>query len=186
MERQLEGDHNRPMPRNHMISKLCAVAILCSGEGLLAEAIYKQTDATGVITFTDRPTAHDVIEPYVRLSSQPGGSISVERPVNGNRLDVAAALTRNAAMSSTYAAAIDFNEARLRLKRARKNRQEGIEPRSGERADSSSTGPMNKRYQSRQRGLQREVVAAERRWHETSLVQSTRVLAFLSRDAPRP
>ena len=101
--------------------------------------------------------------------------------MNGNRSDVADALMRNTAMSSSYAATVDFNEATGRLERARERREEGIEPRAGERADSSGAGAMNIRYQMRQRGLQREVVAAERRSHQTSLVQSAHVVAFLNR-----
>jgi hypothetical protein len=165
MERELERDDNRGMFRKHMIWKFCAAAILCGSEGGSAQTIYRQLDSTGVITFTDRPAADRVVESYVK------SSIALPRAVNGNRSDVADALARNTAMSSTYAATIDFNEAKRRLMRARENRQEGMELRSGELADSSSTGAMHKRYQNRQERLRREVVAAERRSLETSLAQ---------------
>jgi hypothetical protein len=96
----------------------------------------------------------------------------------GTRSDVAKALFRNSAMSSTFAATVDFNESGRRLRQARQSRQEGIEPRPGERTDSAGTSAMDKRYQRRQQGLEREVVAAERRSHDTSLVRS----ALLRRD----
>jgi hypothetical protein len=75
-------------------------------------------------------------------------------------------------MKSTYAATVDFNEAGRRLNQARQSLQEGIEPRPGERIDSAGTGAMDRRYQRRQQRLEREVVAAERRSHETSLARS--------------
>lgn len=174
MEREFGCTDNRRMSHNHLISKLCAAAMLCSGGCVLAQTVYKQTDASGVITFSDRPPV-DSLRPYATFTH-------LQRVVNGNRSDVADALMRNAAMSSSYAVTIDFNEARGRLKRARENRAEGMEPRPGERIDSSGTVAMNGRYQRRQRGLQREVVAAERRSHEASLIQSARVIAFLNRE----
>jgi hypothetical protein len=160
------------MFRKHMMSKICAAAILCSGGGVLAQTIYKQIDATGRTIFTDRPAADGIVVPYATFSSQERGSVSPPRTATGTRSDVANALFRNSAMTSTYAATIDFNEARRRLMQARQSRQEGIEPRPGERTDSAGTSAMNKRYQRRQERLEREVVAAERRSHETSLVRS--------------
>jgi hypothetical protein len=182
MERELERIDNRYMSRkHHMVSKFCAAAILCSSGGVLAQTIYRQLDSSGVITFTDRPVVDGVVEPHLKLSDQPGGSISLPRAVNGNRSDVADALARNAGMSSTYAATVDFNEAKRRLQQARESRREGLEPEPGELAGSSSSGAMHKRYQSRQQRLRREVVAAERRSLETSLVQRALLIRLMAR-----
>jgi hypothetical protein len=141
---------------------MCATGILCS-RGLLAQTIFKDIDAAGRTTFADRPAAGLVV-PRETLPGQ-------ERPriASGTRADVAEALASNSRMSSMYAADIDFNEATRRLWQARANRQEGVEPRAGEWADNA--GAMNQRYQRRQKRLEREVVAAERRSRETSLVR---------------
>jgi hypothetical protein len=159
------------MFRKHMVSKLCAAAILCSGQEVSAQTIFKQTDATGHTTFTDRPAADSMVV-LSETDSSHQHTLPSPRIATGTRSDVANALSSNAAMASTYAATVDFNEARRRLKQARETRQAGMEPRPGERTDSTGTGAMNKRYQNRQRRLEREVVAAERRSHETSLARS--------------
>ena len=88
------------------------------------------------------------------------------------RSDLEEALFRHSPMVSMHAATIDFNEATRRLTQARQSRQDGVEPRPGERTDSAGISAMDKRYQRRQQRLERDVVAAERRSHETSLVRS--------------
>ena len=159
--------------RKHVMSKMCAAAILCCAEGVLAQTVYKQIDATGRTIFTDRPTADSgVVVPYARTSSQEGGSVSPPRIAIGTRPELAEALFSSSPMTSMYAATIDFNEATRRLRQARQNRQEGMEARPGERADSAGTSAMNTRYRRRQQKLERDVVAAELRSHETSLVRS--------------
>ncbi len=166
------------MLRKHMMAKMCAAAILCSSGGVSSQTIYKQIDATGRTTFTDRP---DVISGVPR-ETFPGQERGLGSPpiASGTRADVARALASNSLMSSLYAATIDFNEATRRLRQARDSRQEGIEPRAGEWTDSAGTSVMTKRYQRRQQKLEREVVAAERRSHETSLVRSALLRRALS------
>ena len=88
------------------------------------------------------------------------------------RSDLEQALFSNSPMASMHAATIDFNEATRRLTRVRRSRQDGMEPRPGERNDSAGTSAMDKRYQRRQQRLERDVVAAERRSHETLLARS--------------
>jgi hypothetical protein len=161
-----------------MMAKICAAAILCSGEGVLAQTIYKQMDAAGRTVFTDRPNTAGIVVLYETFPTQERGPVSSPRIVTGTRSDVAKALCTKSAMSSTYAATVDFNEATRRLTQARQSREDGIEPRPGEWTDGMGTTAMDKRYQRRQQRLEREVVAAERRSHETSLVRN----AFLRRD----
>jgi hypothetical protein len=144
--------------------RICAAAFLCAAAGVSAQTVYKQVDAAGRSTFTDRPDMTPSPSP---------------RTASVSALDVANALASNSAMTSLYAATIDFNEATLRLRRARQTRQEGMEPRPGEWTDSAGTTAMNKRYQRRQQKLEREVVAAELRSHETALIRRT----LLKRDA---
>jgi hypothetical protein len=174
------------LARRCVILHFCAMAILCSGEDVRAQTIYKQMDSAGAITFSDRPATDGILKPNTKSLSLQRDPLAASRANPGNYSDVTDALTRNVAMSSAYAAAVDCNEAKGRLERARERRQEGIAPRPGERADSSGAGATNIRYRMRQRGLQREVVAAERRSHQTSLVQSAYVVAFLNRQAAPP
>ena len=164
--------------RKHLIAKICAAAILYSGGGVLAQTIYKQIDASGRTIFTDQPESDGIVVPYTTFSNQEWGLLPLPPVASGTRSDVAKALFRNSAMSSTFAATVDFNEAGRRLRQARQSRQEGIEPRPGERTDSAGTSAMDKRYRRRQQGLEREVLAAERRLRDTSLVRS----ALLRRD----
>lgn len=168
------------MLRRHMMAKMCAAAILCSSGGVSSQTIYKQIDATGRTTFSDRPAAV-LGAPSEMFPGQERGLGSSPRIASGTRSDVARALASNSGMSSIYAATIDFNEATRRLRQARNSRHEGIEPRAGEWADSTATSALNNRYQRRQQKLEREVVAAELRSHETSLVRSALLRSALSR-----
>jgi hypothetical protein len=137
--------------------RICAGALLCAAAGASAQTVYKQVDAAGRITFTDRPDTTPSRSP-----SPPTASVVA--------LDVAKALASDTAMTSLYAATIDFNEAARRLRRARQSRQEGVERRPGEWTDSAGT-TADQRYQRRQQKLEREVVAAELRAHETALIR---------------
>ena len=178
---EIAGNARARLFRKRLTSSICAAAILCGGEAALAQTIYKQIDATGRTVFTDRPTADGTGVPYATFSSQQRASLSPARVATGTRSDVAKALLSNSAMNSLYAATIDFNEATRRLRQARQSRQEGIEPGPGERADSAGTSAMDKRYQRRQQRFEREVVAAERRSHQTSLVRSALLRSALLR-----
>jgi hypothetical protein len=156
--------------RKHIMSKMCAaaIAILCCGEVGLAQTIYKQMDATGRTTYTDRPIAGSIA---ATSPNHEDGSVS-PRIASGTRSDVSKALFSSSAMTSMYAATVDFNEATRRSRQARQSRQEGMQPQLGERIDSAGASAMRARYQRRQQRLEREVVAAELRLHETSLVRS--------------
>ena len=160
------------MFRMRMMSEICAVAILCGGQGVSAQTIYKLTDAIGHTIFTDRSPAGVLVVPNVTSSSQDRDRVPLPRNVTGTRLDVANALSSNSAMTSTYAATIDFNEATRRLQQARQNRQKGMARLPGEGTPDAGTTSMSKRYQRRQQKLQSEVVAAELRSRETWLVRN--------------
>ena len=160
--------------------RICAAAFLCAAAGVSAQTIYKQIDANGRTIFTDRPAATGIVVPYATFQR---GLVSPPRIASGTRSDLSEALFSNSAMTSMYAATIDFNEATRRLWQARQSRQEGMEPRPGERADSADASAMNQRYQRRQQKLEREVVAAERRSHQTSLVRSALLRSALLRSA---
>jgi len=155
-----------------MTSKICAAALLCNVGGAPAQTIYKQIDATGRTTFTDRPDGPRAVVSYETFSSEQRNSVWSPSIGIGTRSDVEKALFRHTAMRSPHAATVDFNEAGRRLRQARQSLEEGIEPRPGERSDSAGTSAMDRRYQRRQQRLERDVMAAERRSRETSLARS--------------
>jgi hypothetical protein len=159
------------MIHEQVMAKMCAAAIAigCCGASVSAQTIYKQIDAAGRTTYTDRPAADSVVttSPYPKR-----GPASPPRIAKRTRSDVSKALFSSSAVTSIYAATVDFNEATRRSGQARQSRQEGIEPQLGERTGNAGTSAMSARYQRRQRKLEREVVVAELRMHETSLVRS--------------
>ena len=170
--------------RKHMMAKICAAAILCSGGEVLAQTIYKQVDAAGRTLYTDREVADGIVMANATFSRQQPGSLSPPRIATGTRPDVAQALSSSSAMSSMYAATVDFNEASRRLWQARQSRLEGVERRPGEWADSAGSA-MDKRYQRRQQRLERAVETAERRLHQTSVVRSAWFRSALARSDDR-
>ena len=143
-------------PRSrHNVWRICAAAFLCAATSASAQTVHKQIDMDGHITFTDQAET----TPLARKTKGPG-------------LDVASALARNAPMTSMHAATVDYNEATRRLVRARQSRNEGRAFRLEEGADSAGIKTMNGRIQRGQQRLDSEVVAAQRRSNQTSLVRS--------------
>lgn len=130
--------------------RICAAAFLCAAAGVSAQTVYKQIDAAGRITFTDRP---DTI-PSPTTATVPA-------------LDVANALASNSAISSPRAATIDANEAARRLGQAQLERKQGAQRLPGEQAHGSDASVVNDRYWRRQEQLQRAVEQAQRRSSET-------------------
>jgi hypothetical protein len=118
--------------------------------GVSAQTIYKQVDAAGRITFTDRPDT----------TPTPGAATV---PVS----DVADALARNAAISSRRGAMIDANEATRRLEQAQAERKHGADRQPGGQPHGIDASMADDRYWRRQEQLQRAVEQAERRSSET-------------------
>jgi hypothetical protein len=130
--------------------RICAAALLCAAAGAPAQTIYKQVDAAGHVTYTDRPD-----------------TTPSPRPATVPALDVANALASNTAMSSRHAATIDANEAARRLRQAQLEREQGAERLPGEQAHDTDASVVNQRYWQRQEELRRVVVQAQRRLDET-------------------
>jgi hypothetical protein len=130
---------------------LCAAALLCAAASAPAQTIYKQVDAAGRITYTDRPDA----APSPQTATDPA-------------FDVASALAGSTAMSSRHAAIIDANEAARRLRQARLERAQGANRLPGEEARGADAGAANDRYRRRQDALWRAVELAQHRSSETS------------------
>lgn len=130
----------------NIVWSLCAAAWLCAATGVPAQTIYKQVDAAGHTTYTDRPD-----------TTLPPQAASIPA------LDVRTALASNSAMSSRGAALIDANEAARRLRQAQLERELGAERLPGEEAHGADASVANQRYRQRQDELRRRVELAQRR-----------------------
>jgi hypothetical protein len=133
------------------VIKICAVAMLCVPAGAGAQLVYKQFDAAGRITYSDRSDP--------ALSSP---------PVMVAALDVVSALAGSTAMTSRAAAVIDANEAARRLTQAEREREQGAERLPDEQVRGADVIVMSQRYWRRQDELRRAVEQAWRRWAEAN------------------
>jgi hypothetical protein len=131
------------------------MAFICAATDATALVIYRQVDAAGRVTFSDRPAAAPLEAAAIPT------------------LDVAAALAGAAAMSSRHAAMIDANEAARRLRQAERERQRGLERMPGEHLPGAGTGDADARYQRRQEELRRVVELARRRSDEADRLLRT-------------
>ena len=130
---------------------LLAAAMLCGAAGAAAQEVHKLVDATGSITFSDRPDETGALQ------------AAPEAPRRPNRI---------AGISSPRAAAlVDAKEAARRLGQAQLARTHGMEPLPGERAQHAKSGVMSERYWHRQEKLRLLVEQAQRRANETSRPQ---------------
>ena len=132
---------------------ILAAAMLCAAAGASAQELYKLVDATGHVTFADRPDA--ALVPQAASEPEPA------------RLP-----KRIAGISSPRAAAIvDAKEAARRLQQAQLTRSRGIEPLPGEKAQHAKEGVLSERYWRRQEKLRLLVEQAQRRANETARPQ---------------
>jgi hypothetical protein len=138
-------DSCRSLFRN-IARSVCTVALLYGTASISAQAIHKEIDAAGRVTYTDQPDT----TPTWHLATIPA-------------LDVASALSRNAAISSRFAAIIDVDEAARRLRQALLERSLGAERLPSERTHGTDAAAANLRYRLRQDDLHREVELAMQR-----------------------
>jgi hypothetical protein len=126
---------------------ILAAAMLCAAAGASAQELHKLLDATGRVTFSDRPDETGALQAAPEAES-------------------ARVPKRIAGISSPRAAAlIDTKEAERRLRQAQSAQSQGREPLPGERA---KDGTMSERYVRRQEKLRLVVEKAQRRLQETS------------------
>ena len=136
-----------------LVWRICAAAFLCAAAGVSAQTVYKQADAAGHITYTDRRDT---------APSPPTAEVPA--------LDVANALASASVMSSRGAAIVNSNEAARRLRQAEREREQGAQRLPGEQAHGADVNEMNRRYWQRQDELRRAVEQAQRRSDETGRV----------------
>ena len=146
--------------------RLCAAAILCVTAGVSAQSVHREVDVGGNVTFTDRP----------EMTPSPRGSTA-----SGS--DLVGALAENRPMTSQSAAMIDFNEANRRLVRAQQGR---LEHPPSDKADDNSVRIMNERFLRGPRESEREIVAAQRRSTQTSLVRGALAKSADATVTPKP
>lgn len=133
-----------------VVSRICAAAFFCAATLALAQAVHRQVDAQGHITFSDRADA----TPSPAAPMVPA-------------LDAAKTPAGRSTISSRRAALIESNEAERRLLQARRARAQGVQPLPDERARNTDAHVVNHRYWRRQEKLRHEVEQALRRSNET-------------------
>lgn len=138
--------------RSRKIASSLALALLCAALSAPAQTIYKQVDAAGRVTFTDRPDWN------LPAQAMTGPALEAPRPPAGIVL-----------MTSRRSAFIDANEAARRLAQAELMRSEGAAPLPGELTQSSGAAVPNQRYWQRQERLRVLVERARQRAGETRL-----------------
>lgn len=120
----------------------CAAVLLCISTQAQSQALHRQVDAVGRITYSDLP--------------------------HGRTKESADAPAGLRPMSTKRAAAVDATEASRRLLHARLQREQGFVPLPGER-HSGAEAAVNHRYWRRQAELRQAVEHALRRTNETRL-----------------
>lgn len=136
-------------------SGICAAALACAAAGASAQAVFKQVDLAGRITYTDQPES--------TASAQTAESAEPEVTKAPRR--IANISPRRVTM------VVDANEAARRLAWAQQQRKQGLQPLPGEQTRAEGTIALNYRYWRRQEKLRVLVEQAQRRLNETSRVQ---------------
>jgi hypothetical protein len=136
----------RRRPVRNIARTACALALLYAGASVAAQAIYKEIDSAGHVTYSDQPDT----TPSWHQATVPA-------------VDVKNALAGNSAISSRRAAIVDADEAARRLSQALEERRLGAERLPGERAHGADAAAANLRYRARQEDLDREVGLAMQR-----------------------
>jgi hypothetical protein len=141
--------HTFPYHRIEILSlRRCAAAVLLAGYATVAsaQAIYKEVDSAGRVSYTDRAAR-----------SQPFKQAAISAS------DVSRALARNAAISSPRSAAIDSEEATRGLEQAERAHELGALPLPGENISGTQAYALNPGYMRRQEGLRRRLEQAQLR-----------------------
>lgn len=125
-----------------------APAFFFAAAGTPAQPVYKEVDAAGHVTYTNRP----------RPTPPPSAT-----PALTPMQDVVTSLADNSALSSRLSATVDANEAARRLRQVQKEREQGANPWSGERRGQAGSALSDERYQRRREKLRHMVEQAQRR-----------------------
>jgi hypothetical protein len=152
-------------PRRTLVRTLIqgslAAAIICAAAGNAGGTVFKNVDAEGHTTYTDRP---DVFVP----------ALTEAKPAGVTQGEVARALASRTRIATRSSATIDANEASLRLVRAQLDLDRGAGALHGEQIEGAETGEAYARYWRRQKQLSLVVEKAQRRVDETRLAQAAR------------
>src|SRR5687768_17436756 len=124
-----------PRCSSRKIASSLALALLCVAMGAPAQTIYKQVDASGRVTFTDRPDA-----------SLPAQSMASPMSMTSPVLESPKPVARASLLTPWHSASIDAREAARRLAQAELMRREGADPLPGEQTRGDAGLAPNARY----------------------------------------
>ena len=136
-------------------SAICAAALACATTGVPAQAVFKQVDIAGHITYTDQPETTASAQTAENPESEATKAPRRIANISPRRVTVL----------------VDANEAARRLAWAQQQRRQGVQPLPGEQTQASGASTLNYRYWRRQEKLRILVEQAQRRLNETSKVQ---------------
>jgi hypothetical protein len=131
---------------------LIAAALTAFTPGALAQGVYKHTDPSGRVTYSDDPAAGNGTVQRVEIPTQPGG-----KPATGlSEADKRLVEQANERIAKLDRATDDIVTAFNTLRAAEARREQGIEPLEGER----SGRRYRPEYWERQQALNRDVEEA--------------------------
>jgi hypothetical protein len=134
---------------------LVAIALAAFAHAAAAQNIYKYSDPSGGVTYTDDPAAGSGTAKPVQIPSQPGAKPAAGLSEAEKRLLEQA----NKRLAELDRAAADIVSAFNALRAAEARREQGVEPLEGER----SGRRFRPGYWERQQALQRDVEEAQAR-----------------------
>ena len=134
---------------------LIAIALAAFSHAAAAQNIYKYSNPSGGVTYTDDPTAGNGAAKRVEIQTQPGA-----KPAAGlSEAEKKLLEEANKRLAELDRAAADIVTAFNALRAAEARREQGVEPLEGER----SGRRFRPEYWERQQALQRDVEAARAR-----------------------
>jgi Domain of unknown function (DUF4124) len=135
---------------------LIAVALALLAPAAVAQGVYKYTDPTGRITYTDDPTAGGGAARPVETPAPTGAAVSTAGLSDADRKLLEQAKQRAASLDRAVA---DIVTANAELRAAEAQREQGIEPAEGDRQGRR----YRPEYWERQRANQRAIENARAR-----------------------
>lgn len=140
-----------PLPVLRPLAIAVALAALAPVAG--AQGVYKYTDPSGRVIYTDDPNAGGGAARPVELPASPGGTAPTVGQSDSEKQLLQQADQRTAALDQAVA---DIIAAHNELRAAEARRREGIEPIEGERQGRR----FRPEYWERQRAIQSDIEAA--------------------------
>jgi hypothetical protein len=145
---------NMHMPSISSLVRVLAIVITLVAPAVGAQGVYKYTDPSGRVIYTDDPTAGSGAARPVEIQAAPGGTIPAAGMSDADRQLLEQAKRRAADLDRAIA---DIVAAHAELRDAQARREQGIEPLDGERQGRR----YRPEYWERQRVNQRAIDVAQ-------------------------